>query len=117
MEKGTRFRAHGHTDDEQKTSWSLVSDKNGSYVYDPDHEFQVQLPTPKLIEPEMNTKYNVPLLSACYWLKNGKDARWQPVLLVSTNIWRVGYSDVLLLSELKPDAQWSGPMKEPIIPQ
>ncbi len=45
MDKGTRFKAHGHTDDEQKTSWSLVPDKGGPYVYDPDHEFPAQPPT------------------------------------------------------------------------
>ena len=39
MEKGDRFKVHGHTDWEQKTSWSLIPDKNGPYVYDPDHEF------------------------------------------------------------------------------
>ena len=45
MDKGTRFKASGHTNDEQKTSWSLIPDKGGPYVYDPDHEFQAQPPT------------------------------------------------------------------------
>lgn len=44
MEKGTRFKAHGYTDDEQKTSWSLIPDKTGPYVYDPIDSSSTSLP-------------------------------------------------------------------------